>query len=98
MALMKKQVKKSLPDYAIECFMYSGYNTAWVVAQMNTKEGSNNTINKIEAFILQNFPLDEPVECHQMSLPCLYTCFATIRLPSCWHIELTEELQCTNAI
>ena len=48
-------MKKSLPGYAVQCFMYSGYDTARVVAQMNTEEGSNNTINKMEAFILQNF-------------------------------------------
>ena len=51
-------MRESLPKYVVQCFLYSGYDTAQVVAQMTTERGPTNTIDEIEAFILQNFPLD----------------------------------------
>jgi len=60
-------MKLSLPEYVVQCFIHSGYDTARVVAQMNTEKGPNNSIDEIEAFILQNFPLNET--CYHMSLP-----------------------------
>ena len=47
-------MKLSLPVYVVQCFMHFGYDTACVVAQMNTEKGPNNSIDEIEAFILQN--------------------------------------------
>ena len=60
-------MKQSLPQYVVQCFLYSGYDTARVVGQMNTDAGPANNIDQIEAFILQNFPSEE--SCYHMSLP-----------------------------
>ena len=66
-------MKQSLPQYVVQCFLYSGYDTARVVAQMNTDNGPTNSIDQIEAFILQNFPSEE--SCYHMSLPSKFYVF-----------------------
>ena len=42
-------MKQSLPQYVVQCFLYTGYDTARVVAQMNTDSGPANSIDQIES-------------------------------------------------
>ena len=59
-------MKQSLPQYVVQCFLYAGYDTARVVAQMDTDSGPTNSIDEIESFILKNFPTEK--SCYHMSL------------------------------
>ena len=57
-------LKASLPPYIVQCFIVSGYDSARVVAQMTTN-GSDNSIDQMEKFILKEYS-DDP-SCYHMS-------------------------------
>ena len=50
-------MEKSLPTYVIRCFLNSGFDYTAAIAQMTT-EGPQNSLDKIEQFILMYFPSD----------------------------------------
>jgi len=45
---------KSLPPYAVACFKNAGYDNAPAIMQMTT-EGSQNTLDQIEEFIIKYY-------------------------------------------
>ena len=49
-------MKMSLPSYVVQCFLYAGFDTPGVIAQMDRSDGPNNSLDVIESFILKNFP------------------------------------------
>ena len=57
--------KGALPQYVIQCFLFSGFDTSKVVARMTT-DGPGNSIDQIEKFILEEYP-DES-SCYHMSI------------------------------
>ena len=57
-------MKTTLPQYIVQCFLFSGFDTPKVVAHMTT-DGPGNSIDQIEQFILKHYP-DEP-SCYHMS-------------------------------
>lgn len=61
-------MRTKLPQYVVECFSVTGFDTFEVIAQMNTTDGStSNSIDQIESFILKHFP-DNPMYHHTSSL------------------------------
>ena len=51
-------MEKSLPAYAMKCFIYAGYDTSNVVAQMKTI-GTDSSLDEIESFILKHYSDDD---------------------------------------
>ena len=51
-------MEQFLSAYAIKCFIYAGYDTPNVVAQMKTV-GTGNSLDEIESFILKHFSDDD---------------------------------------
>ena len=67
-------MEKSLPMYAVKCFLYAGYDNIPAITQMVT-EGLQNSIDEIEIFILKYYPRDKScypptfVESHNETMP-----------------------------
>ena len=51
-------LEKSLPPYTVACFKNAKYDNAPAIMQMTT-EGSQNTLDQIEEFIINYFPHDQ---------------------------------------
>lgn len=51
-------MEKSLPMYAVKCFVYAGYDNIPAITQM-TAEGPQNSLDQIEEFILKYYPSDK---------------------------------------
>ena len=51
------EMKKILPEYIVQCFIMSGYDTHHAVLEMDTSENPGNSIEEIEQYIDKNkFP------------------------------------------
>ena len=43
-------MRDKLPPYVVECFMVSGFNDIDAIVEMNTSDGSKNSIKIIESY------------------------------------------------
>lgn len=57
-------MKTSLPSYVVQCFLHAGFDTQSVIAQMDTSDGPNNSLDVIESFILKNYPQEIEPSCY----------------------------------
>ena len=52
-------LKRELPDYVVESFMATGYDTLQVIAKMDTSRNPGNSLEEIEQFISTEF-IEDP--------------------------------------
>ena len=58
-------MKSTLPQYVVQCFLFSGFDTPEVVARMTT-DGPGNSIEQMEQYILKEYPDEQ--SCYHMSI------------------------------
>ena len=54
-----ESMKQTLPKYAVNCFIYAGYDNIPAITQMITAEGPQNSLDQIEKFILKLYLNDK---------------------------------------
>ena len=54
-----ESMKQTLPKYAVNCFIYAGYDNIPVITQMITAEGPQNSLDQIENFVLKHYLNDK---------------------------------------
>ena len=58
-------MKSTLPQYVIQCFLFSGFDTPKVVAHMTTN-GLGNSIGQMEQYVFKEYPDEQ--SCYHMSI------------------------------
>lgn len=51
-------LRKDLPEYIVNCFVASGYDTLPIIAEMDISDEPGNTLQVIEQFIAKEYPND----------------------------------------
>ena len=49
-----ESMKQTLPNYAVNCFIYAGYDNIPAITQMITAEGPQNSLDQIEKFVFKH--------------------------------------------